>query len=73
MIKKFEIVDSKLKTLLFKKEDESECMFVNQLNYFLNGVFHEDFIKNNVDDSIEALKIIESARLSNQLNKVVEL
>ncbi len=71
--KKIEIVDPKLNTLLFNKEDESDNMFVNQLTYFFKGVFHEDPIKNNLDDSIETLKIIESARLSNQLNKVVEL
>ncbi len=71
--KKIEIVDSEQKTLLFNKEDDLENMFVNQLTYFLKGVFHEDLIKNNVDDSIETLKIIESARLSNQLNKVVEI
>ena len=71
--KKIEIVNPKLETLLFNKEDESDNMFVNQLDYFLKGVFRKDSIKNNVDDSIEALKIIESAKLSNQLNKVVEL
>ena len=71
--KSLEIVNPKLETLFSNKEDDSENMFVNQLTYFLKGVFHEDFIINNVDDGIETLKIIESARLSNQLNKVIEL
>tara|TARA_B100000287_G_C20568348_1_gene755473 strand:- start:14 stop:1006 length:993 start_codon:yes stop_codon:yes gene_type:complete len=71
--KKLEIVNPKLETLLSNKEDDSDNMFVNQLRCFLKGVFHEDFMKNNLDDGIETLKIIESARLSNQLNKGVEL
>jgi len=71
--KKIEIVDSEHKTLFFNKEDDLEHLFVKQLTFFLKGVFHEDFIINNVNDSIETLKIIESARMSNQLNKVIEL
>ena len=71
--KKIEIINPKLETLLSNKEDDFDNMFVNQLTYFFKGVFREDFIKNNLDDGIETLKIIESAKLSNQINKVVEL
>ncbi len=71
--KKLEIVNPELETLFSNNEDDSDNMFVNQLNCFLKGVLHEDFMKNNLDDGIETLKIIESARLSNQLNKGVEL
>ena len=71
--KKIEIVNPKLESLLLNKEDNSDDMFKNQLSYFFRGVFHEEFMKNNIDDAIETLNIIESAKLSHQLKKSIEL
>ena len=38
----------------------------------VSGVLFSDF-GNNLDESIQTLKIIESAKLSNRLNKVIEI
>ena len=70
---KLEIIDPNSNSLLFSQENNPDQMFKNQLDYFLNSVFSGKDFENNLDESIQTLKIIESAKLSNQLNKVIEI
>lgn len=70
---KIELFNPKLETLFSNNEDNLDIVFINQLRYFFGGVFHQELIKSNIENAIETINIIESARLSNQLNKAIEL
>lgn len=70
---KLEIIDPNSNSLFFKQANNLDQMFKNQLDYFLNSVFNGNDFENNLDESIQTLKIIESAKLSNQLKKEIEI